>query len=148
MASWTESKPKLEKDPQGRAANPHLDKFDLEKLFREHVKTLHERCVLDFRALLTDVLTAEAAAQETEDGKTIVTSWSTAKQVLKSDPRYNKMPRKEREPLWRRHADEMLRKQNKANDQGDNPAAEGLSSRTVDSRKHLSGGSRRTHDRR
>ncbi|KAL6526644.1 hypothetical protein OROGR_015734 [Orobanche gracilis] len=107
------------------------------------------RCVLDFRALLTDVLTVEAVAQETEDGKTIVTSWSTAKQVLKSDPRYNKMPRKEREPLWRRHADEMLRKHNKANDQGDNPAAEGLSSRTsVDSRKHLSGGSRRTHDGR
>ncbi|KAL6526645.1 hypothetical protein OROGR_015735 [Orobanche gracilis] len=42
LASWTESKSKLEKDPQGRAANPHLDKFDLEKLFREHVKTLHE----------------------------------------------------------------------------------------------------------
>ncbi|KAG5608603.1 hypothetical protein H5410_019884 [Solanum commersonii] len=41
-ASWTESKPKLEKDPQGRAANPHLDQSDLEKLFREHVKVLYE----------------------------------------------------------------------------------------------------------
>lgn len=41
-ASWTESKPKLEKDPQGRAANPHLDQSDLEKLFREHVKILYE----------------------------------------------------------------------------------------------------------
>ncbi|KAL3624795.1 hypothetical protein CASFOL_031463 [Castilleja foliolosa] len=42
IASWTELKPKLEKVPQGRAANPHLDQSDLEKLFREHVKTLYE----------------------------------------------------------------------------------------------------------
>ncbi|GKA73936.1 pre-mRNA-processing protein 40C isoform X1, partial [Tanacetum coccineum] len=27
--SWTDAKPKLEKDPQGRAANPHLDQSDL-----------------------------------------------------------------------------------------------------------------------
>ncbi|GFQ05173.1 pre-mRNA-processing protein 40c [Phtheirospermum japonicum] len=147
QASWTELKPKLEKDPQGRAANPHFDKSDLEKLFREHVKTLYERCALEFRALLTDVITAEAAAQETEDGKTVVTSWSTAKQLLKSDPRYNKMPRKERESLWRRHTEEILRKQKKANDP--KPAAEGKVSRIyVDSGKHLPVGSRRTHDRR
>ncbi|KAK6145849.1 hypothetical protein DH2020_019718 [Rehmannia glutinosa] len=145
-ASWTESKPKLEKDPQGRAANPHLDKSDLEKLFREHVKTLLERCVLEFRALLTEVITAEASAQETEDGKTIITSWSTAKQLLKSDPRYNKMPRKERESLWRRHAEEILRKQKKAHDQGEKPT-EGKVRTSVDSGKHLSG-SRRPHDRR
>ncbi|KAK6122840.1 hypothetical protein DH2020_043421 [Rehmannia glutinosa] len=146
QASWTESKPKLEKDPQGRAANPHLDKSDLEKLFREHVKTLLERCVLEFRALLTEVITAEASAQETEDGKTIITSWSTAKQLLKSDPRYNKMPRKERESLWRRHAEEILRKQKKAHDQGEKPT-EGKVRTSVDSGKHLSG-SRRPHDRR
>lgn len=42
QASWSESKHKLEKDPQGRSANPHLDKSDLEKLFREHVKSLLE----------------------------------------------------------------------------------------------------------
>ncbi|XP_051129506.1 pre-mRNA-processing protein 40C isoform X2 [Andrographis paniculata] len=113
QASWTESKPKLEKDPQGRSANRHLDKPDLEKFFREHVKRLHERCVSDYRALLSDVITAEVAAgQETKDkdGKTITTSWSTAKQVLKGDPRYNKMPRKERESLWRRHAEDIQRK--------------------------------------
>lgn len=100
----------------------------------------------EFRALLAEVITAEAAAQETEDGKTIITSWSTAKQVLKSDPRYNKMPRKEREPLWRRHAEEIQWKQKKVHDQGEKPA-EGKSKTSVDSGKHLSG-SRRTHDRR
>lgn len=42
QASWTESKPKLEKDPQGRSANPDLDPSDMEKLFREHTKMLFE----------------------------------------------------------------------------------------------------------
>jgi transcription elongation regulator 1 len=41
-ASWTESKPRLEKDPQGRAVNPDLGKGDAEKLFRDHVKDLYE----------------------------------------------------------------------------------------------------------
>lgn len=42
QASWTESKPKLEKDPQGRATNTDLDPSDTERLFREHVKMLYE----------------------------------------------------------------------------------------------------------
>lgn len=42
QASWTESKPKLEKDPQARATNPDLDVSDTEKLFREHIKMLNE----------------------------------------------------------------------------------------------------------
>ncbi|KAL1561633.1 pre-mRNA-processing protein 40C-like [Salvia divinorum] len=135
QASWSESKLKLEKDPQGRAAHPHLDKSDLEKLFREHVKSLHERCAQDFRALLVDVITSEGASQDTEDGKTILTSWSTAKLLLKSDPRYNKMPRKDREALWRRHAEEILRKQKKEQDQGEKPA-DGKTKASIDSGKH------------
>ncbi|KAG8369709.1 hypothetical protein BUALT_Bualt14G0042100 [Buddleja alternifolia] len=140
-ASWTESKTKLEKDPQGRAANPHLEKSDLEKLFRDHVKSLHERCKLEFRALLAEVITAEAATQETEDGKTIMNSWSTAKQLLKKDPRYNKVQRKEKESLWRRHAEDIQRKQKSSHDQ--ETAAEGKITASVDSGKH-----RRTYDRR
>ncbi|KAI3469941.1 hypothetical protein Pfo_026604 [Paulownia fortunei] len=147
QASWTESKTKLEKDPQGRAANPHLDESNLEKLFREHVKSLLERCMLEFRALLTEVITAEAAAQETEDGKTIITSWSTAKQLLKNDHRYNKVPRKERESLWHRHAEEIQRKQKLMNDQEAEKHAEGKTRSPVDSGKYMSG-SRRAHVRR
>lgn len=60
---------------------------------------------------MAEVLTTAAAAQETEDGKTVLNSWSTAKRLLKPDPRYKKMPRKEREVLWRRYAEDMLRKQ-------------------------------------
>ncbi|KAL2329116.1 hypothetical protein Fmac_022543 [Flemingia macrophylla] len=115
LASWTESKPKLEKDPQGRATNSDLDPSDTEKLFREHVKMLQERCAHEFRVLLADVLTSEAASRETE-GKTVLNSWSTAKRVLKSDPRYNKIPRKEREALWRRYAEDILRRQKASHD--------------------------------
>ncbi|XP_073276275.1 pre-mRNA-processing protein 40C isoform X2 [Primulina huaijiensis] len=146
-ASWTESKPKLEKDPQGRVANPHLDKSDLEKHFREHVKSLHERCALEFRTLLTEVITVEAAIPEMQEGKTILNSWSTAKQLLKSDPRYKKMRRKERESLWRRHAEEIQRKQKSLNDQDAEKHAEPKTRNSVDSGKHVSG-SRRTHDHR
>ncbi|XP_075516450.1 pre-mRNA-processing protein 40C isoform X4 [Primulina tabacum] len=146
-ASWTESKPKLEKDPQGRVANPHLDKSDLEKHFREHVKSLHERCALEFRTLLTELITVEAAIQEMQEGKTILNSWSTAKQLLKSDPRYKKMRRKERESLWRRHAEEIQRKQKSLNDQDAERHAEPKTRNSVDSGKHVSG-SRRTHDHR
>ncbi|KAF8050056.1 hypothetical protein N665_2057s0003 [Sinapis alba] len=110
-ASWTESKPKLERDPQKRASNPDLDPTDKEKLFRDHIKTLYERCARDFKALLVEVLSSEAASQQTEDAKTVLNSWSTAKQVLKSDIRYSKMPRDDREVIWRRYAEDILRKQ-------------------------------------
>ncbi|KAL6883761.1 hypothetical protein ACP4OV_011175 [Aristida adscensionis] len=109
-ASWTESKPKLEKDPQGRALNPDLGKGDAEKLFRDHVKDLYERCVRDFRALLSEVITPEVAARTTDEGKTAVNSWSEAKGLLKSDPRYNKLATKDRESIWRRYADDLMRK--------------------------------------
>ncbi|KAJ9709550.1 hypothetical protein PVL29_001162 [Vitis rotundifolia] len=147
QASWTESKPKLEKDPQARATNPDLDPSDLEKLFREHIKMLHERRAHEFRALLSEVLTAEAATQETEDGKTVLTSWSTAKRLLRSDTRYIKMPRKDRESVWRRYSEEMLRKQKLAQDQTEEKHTEVKSRSSVDSGRFPSG-SRRAHERR
>ena len=76
-----------------------------------------QQCTNVFKDLLAEVIIAEAAAQKTEDGKTVLDSWSTAKRLLKPDPRYNKMPRKERETLWRRYGEEMLRKQKSSPDQ-------------------------------
>ncbi|KAJ4839439.1 Pre-mRNA-processing protein 40C [Turnera subulata] len=146
QASWTESKPKLEKDPQGRATNTDLDPSETEKLFREHIKMLHERCSSDFKALLAEVITAEAAAQKTEDGKTVLDSWSTAKRLLKSDARYNKMPRKERETLWRRYVEDMSRKQKAGQDQEDKQT-DPKGRNSMDSGRYGSA-SRRFHDRR
>ncbi|XP_071693256.1 pre-mRNA-processing protein 40C [Rutidosis leptorrhynchoides] len=131
QVSWTDAKLKLEKDPQGRADNSYLDQSDLEKLFREHIKLLHDRCANEYKALLADVITTDAATKEYEDGKTVFTSWSTAKNLLKNDARYSKLPRKDRESLWRRHVDDLQRRRNSTVDQ--------------DAEKH---GSRRTHDRR
>ncbi|XP_076890524.1 uncharacterized protein LOC143541637 [Bidens hawaiensis] len=110
QVSWTDAKPKLEKDPQGRAANSYLDQSDLEKLFREHIKSLYDRCANEYKALLGEVITTHAATKEYEDGKTVFTSWSTARQLLKDDTRYNKMPRKDRESLWRRHVEDLQRR--------------------------------------
>ncbi|RZC71372.1 hypothetical protein C5167_034548 [Papaver somniferum] len=147
QASWTESKSKLERDPQGRYINPDLDKSDAEKLFRDHVKSLYERCAREFQVLLAEVITAEASDQVSEDGKTVLTSWSTAKQLLKSDPRYSKMPRKEREILWRQYAEEMQRKQKVGSDSREDKLSTDAKSRSyLDSRKSPVG-SRRIHGR-
>lgn len=109
--TWTESKAKLEKDPQGRATNPDLNQADAEKLFRDHIKDLYERCARDFRTLLAEILTLDAAARAAESEKNVLKSWSEAKRLLKPDPRYSKMPRKDREALWVRYAEDMTRKQ-------------------------------------
>ncbi|KAH1141319.1 hypothetical protein GYH30_032520 [Glycine max] len=147
LASWTESKPKLEKDPQRRATNPDLDPSDTEKLFREHVKMLQERCAHEFRVLLAEVLTSDAASQETNDGKTVLNSWSTAKRLLKSDPRYNKVPRKEREALWRRYAEDMLRRQKASYDSREEKHTDAKGITYLESSKHpLESG--RSHERR
>ncbi|KAF3431769.1 hypothetical protein FNV43_RR26505 [Rhamnella rubrinervis] len=145
QASWTESKPKLDKDPQGRASNTDLDLSEMEKLFREHVKMLHERCAREFRALLAEVLTADAASQETEDGKTVLNSWSTAKRLIKLDPRYNKMPRKDREALWCRYVEEMQRKQKLELDRREDRKIDAKSRSSLESGR-LSSGLRGTHE--
>ncbi|KAF6160791.1 hypothetical protein GIB67_035992 [Kingdonia uniflora] len=179
QASWTESKPKLEKDPQGRASHPDLDQADWEKFFREHVKILNEtyfhtpfpfltfcfayficcltnningcnvqRCSHEFQALLAEVIT-ETALQVTEDGKTAFNSWTTAKRLLKPDSRYSKMPRRERESLWRRYVEEIHRKQKLTSDRKEDKlnteATKGRSS--FDSRRSPAD-SRRSYSRR
>lgn len=126
-ASWTESKSKLEKDPQGRATNPDLNQADAEKLFRDHVKDLYERCARDYRALLAEILTADSVARSTENEKNILNSWSETKRVLRLDPRYSKMPRKDREALWLRYVEDMMRKQKAGTNPKDKFDSEGKS---------------------
>ena len=75
-----------------------------------------QRSISDFRALLAEIITVEAASRD-KDGKTVLTSWSTAKQLLKPDPRYAKVPWKDRETLWKRHVEEVQRKQKLAPDE-------------------------------
>ncbi|KAB1206111.1 Pre-mRNA-processing protein 40C [Morella rubra] len=108
---------------------------------------MRRRCIQEFKTLLAEVLTAEAAGEVSEDGKSILNSWSTAKPLLKPDPRYNKMPRKEREVLWRRYADEMLRRQKLAPDQREERHIESKNRGSVDSGR-FPAGSRRIHERR
>lgn len=83
-------------------------------------------------------ITPEAATRETEDGKTVLNSWSTAKKFLKSDPRYTKMPRKDREALWKRHAEELQRKQKGAVEQKGDQYNESKNRNANDSGRPLS----------
>lgn len=106
-----------------------------------------QRCVQEFRTLLAEVLTSEAASQETEDGKTPINSWSTAKRLLKSDLRYSKVPRNEREGLWRRYAEDMLRRKKSANDSKEEKRTDARSKYSLESSK-LPGESRRSLERR
>eukprot|EP00250_Pteridium_aquilinum_P015885 c22819_g1_i1 orf=261-3680(+) len=143
-ASWTESRPKLEKDALGRATNPELDSTEREKLFREHVKALYERALREYRALLADALATDAAAKQNEDGKSMLNSWSEAKKQLKSDPRYGKMPREDREGWWRRYAEDIQRKMRA----GSNSAKEERHSGAEGVRATALEGSKRSSSRR
>ena len=69
-----------------------------------------QRCVREYRLLLSEVVTPEAGAKQVDESKSILTSWHEAKKILKSDPRYSKMPRRERESLWRRHTEDLQRR--------------------------------------
>ncbi|KAL0719138.1 hypothetical protein Bca4012_068462 [Brassica carinata] len=96
-------------DPRKRGSNPDLDPADKEKLFSDHIKTLYERCAPEFKAILVEVLSSEAASQQTEEANTVLNSWSTANQILRPDIRYSKMPREDRELLWRQYTEDVLR---------------------------------------
>lgn len=99
----------------------------------------------DFKALLAEALTTEAASQETEDGKTVLNSWSTAKCLLKGDHRYSKLQRKDRETLWRRYADDMLWRQKSNIERKEEKHLDGRNRSSVDSGKLPS---RRADERR
>lgn len=71
---------------------------------------LEQSCVRDFRSLLSDLITPEIAAKQSEEVKSVLSSWHEAKKVLKPDPRFSKMPRLERESLWRKHVDDAQRR--------------------------------------
>lgn len=69
-----------------------------------------QRQLSDFRQLLSEVITPEAASQVTAEGKNAFTSWSEAKRLLRSDARYSKLSSKDCESLWRQYVEDMARK--------------------------------------
>lgn len=87
----------------------------------------------------------EVAAKVTDDGKNALNSWTEAKHLLKSDPRYSKLPRNERESLWNRYTDEMLRKQKAAADPKERSDKEGRDKSSADYSRRSP---RRSHGRR
>lgn len=94
----------------------HWSFFKLHLLYlTDLAKWFGQRCVRDFRSLLSELITPEAAVKHNEEGKNALNSFHEAKKVLKDDPRYSKMPRRERESLWRKHADDVQRRMKATN---------------------------------
>eukprot|EP00854_Cymbomonas_tetramitiformis_P000490 gene490-881_t len=80
-ASWRDSKTKLERDAQGRAVTKDLSDADRERMFREHIASLQERYVADFRTMLKEIIREK---EGTEEGEELLKSWDSAKKLLKS----------------------------------------------------------------
>ena len=98
--------------------------------------------------MVAEVVTTEAAARVTDDGKNVLNSWTEAKRLLKPDPRYSRMPRKERESFWSRHADDMIRKHKSVADpkEKQRPDREGRDKSSADFSRRSP--RRRSHGRR
>ncbi|KAI3729406.1 hypothetical protein L6452_18063 [Arctium lappa] len=64
-----------------------------------------DRFAHEFKALLAVVITTDAGAKEYEDGKTVLSSWSTAKRLLEDDTDKTKC----REKTGNRCGDDMWR---------------------------------------
>lgn len=92
-----------------------------------------QRSERDYRTLLAEVMTLDAAKKQTEDGKSILNSWTETKKLIKDDPRYSKMPRRDRETWWRRYADDLQRKLKPVSSKGEKlSASDGSKSGSVD----------------
>lgn len=94
------------------------------------------------------MLTVGTATQVRDDGKTALTSWSVAKEQLKLDPRFSKLPRKERESLWRKYADEMLRKLKSSDGKEEKPSPESRNRLTAEPVRKASPARVRSYGRR
>ncbi|KAK9805328.1 hypothetical protein WJX73_002568 [Symbiochloris irregularis] len=118
-ARWHEWKPRLDRDPQGRATNPALDVRESERLFADHVLNLGKRACAAYVELLNEVLrpllSAEGrGANEGDDSGAkhpALASFEGAERLLGQEPRFVRAPPRERESLWRRFVGEMVMEQ-------------------------------------
>jgi len=96
--SWRDARRRLEREAS-RAVN-NLDESDKERIFRDHVAALVEKHVAEFKQLLKEVLR--------DAPRSAIESWSEAKRLLRKDERYDRCPKKDREKLFRRFAEDHL----------------------------------------
>ncbi|KAK3284350.1 hypothetical protein CYMTET_7996 [Cymbomonas tetramitiformis] len=105
-ASWRDSKTKLERDAQGRAVTKDLSDADRERMFREHIASLQERYVADFRTMLKEIIREK---EGTEEGEELLKSWDSAKKLLKGDSRYDRCSRRDRQKVYKRLTEDANR---------------------------------------
>ncbi|GBG69078.1 hypothetical protein CBR_g3777 [Chara braunii] len=110
-ASWLEYKAKLEKDSSdGREDIMDIEVTEREQMFKEYLVVLNEKCEREYMQLLSEELSYDLAIRLDRDGKTIFNSWTEARKVLKTDLRYQRFPRKDRESFYRKYIEDLHRR--------------------------------------
>lgn len=111
-ARWTDWKPRLDRDPQGRATNPHLELKEPELFFKDHVVELGKRACAGYiemlAATLKPLLGKAPAKGEKEDRHSALSTFAGVEPLLAEDPRFLRAPASEREKLWRRYVQEIV----------------------------------------
>lgn len=99
IAKWTDAWSSYKTVWEG-ATNSKLDLAERERLFENHVNALRKRA---YRQLLKEVIKPDSESKYLE-------MWSHAESLLSRRQRFGLLPEREREIEWRRHADQILKK--------------------------------------
>lgn len=100
-ASWRESRPRLERDPQGRGSHSLLDLETAERVFRDHTLDLEDAAIDSYIDLLEEKLPARVILQ----GSSL--EWEDVEEMLDSDPRFHRVSGKKKESLWLRYVEDV-----------------------------------------
>ncbi|KAK9822389.1 hypothetical protein WJX81_007697 [Elliptochloris bilobata] len=107
-AAWSAWRPRLQRDPQGRASNPALDDRECVALFREHVDEMHKRAVASFTDLLDEAIRPLLPRKAGGEQPAALGRFADAERVLQDDARFSRVPEREREKLWRRYVEDIV----------------------------------------
>ncbi|KAK9829764.1 hypothetical protein WJX72_007763 [[Myrmecia] bisecta] len=115
-ANWRDWKPRLERDPQGRAANPDLPKAEVESLFRDHVRSIADQNRAAYISLLDEVVRPLLPSKRSEELPPALSSFVNARGLMQDDPRFSRLPESQQEYEWRKFVGDLIFER-------DNPAA-------------------------
>ncbi|GAQ86364.1 Pre-mRNA-processing protein [Klebsormidium nitens] len=111
-ATWADWRRRIEKEAEEKQVTPHLEAKELEHLFKEHVRGIMDACVRDYKRLLAEALPEETIQKEDPDGRIPLDSWTAAKGLMREDARLKRLPKVEREPLYRQYTEDVRKRLN------------------------------------
>ncbi|KXZ50854.1 hypothetical protein GPECTOR_14g106 [Gonium pectorale] len=113
FGSWADWRPRLEKDPQGRARSEHLDWREAEELFARHMTALMTGLQKGFEELLNEKLRpllprAGPAPPDPSSLPEPLTRFEAAEALLEEETRWSRVPLEARERGWRTWVGDLL----------------------------------------